>query len=206
MVRHRKILLVTSIAAALVIGGWFTYDAAYHWSDTRTTSPDPASVDAHLVDLINAPEFRFAWGDGGMGQYEVLVVSADGKADFTFPDGPHLPTPQNPEYIDFSWKRAQFIVDPATMKELRDLLAAVEYWKLNRSYTSDVMDGTQWCFRVDASGKRKLVYCSNYFPPQTVRLIQFVRQHILANQKVPMAAAIVIDEASARQAMNVFSD
>lgn len=117
---------------------------------SRPTSPagegtvdDPASADVDAVDLVGAPDFRFAYGDGsGWHGYNVLSVGADGTAVYTFfeyvPDTTAAGEPINQQ----QWRRAQFTLDAPTLAALRAELKQVDFWRLKKTYYNQ--RGSRW--------------------------------------------------------------
>jgi hypothetical protein len=143
----------------LLIGGGYAL-----WSIHRTGVPfvrtwtvdDPASRDADSVDWQNAPDFQFTWGDGsGWHGYDSVKMSASGKVTYVFRDSADR---------GWAWKRAEFTVDSLTVRDLRQLLKDVDYFRLKQAYHAAIEDGTQRFVKVEISGKRKGVYCTTTFP------------------------------------------
>lgn len=169
---------------------------------SRPTSPagegtvdDPASADVDAVDLVGAPDFRFAYGDGsGWHGYNVLSVGADGTAVYTFfeyvPDTTAAGEPINQQ----QWRRAQFTLDAPTLAALRAELKQVDFWRLKKTYyNSAVADGSQRWAKVEAGGKRKGVFWNNSFPDPAERLDAFVKQRILGRNRAAIDAAPTIE-------------
>ena len=146
------------------------------------TEDDPVSAEAGSVDLVNAADFQFTWGDGsGMYGYDVVKVTADGRVTYTFADPPNNAT---------KWKYAAFTLDAQTMTDLRKLLVGMDYFRLKKVYyDAGLADGTQRFVKVIASGKRKSVYCSNYFPSPVCDVQGFVEVRIIQPHSSEIAAA-----------------
>ena len=142
---------------------------------------DPIAIKVSTKELFNANDFTFVFGEGsGWHGYNVIRILPDGSCQYTFTHG----TPQ--------WRRAQFSIDAATGHELRKLLDDIDYFQMPMSYSSGVADGTQWFVKVYAAGKKKGVYCDNYFPAKIDQLRKFVAENILAPHKNTINNAPII--------------
>lgn len=191
--------LVALAVAFLTSGYWPSSDpfvATGVASDRSTTNPapfeppsfplagtedDPASADAPAVDLIGAPDFRFTFGDGsGWHGYDVLKVRANGGCQYTTHAVVSTTNPSGDVESKYQWRRAEFVLDPQTVADLRKLLKEIDFFRLKKAYYADVADGTQRWAKVEASGKRKGVYWNNHFPEDFERLHGFVKRQILA--------------------------
>jgi hypothetical protein len=144
------------------------------------------SAEAGSVDLINAPDFEFTCGDGsGMSGFSVLKVAADGRTSYVFMEygvGRQI------------WKYASFTVDPQTMAELRAMLQRGGYFRLKKSYTdTGIADGTQRFVKVIASGKRKGVWCDNYFPRAVEKIREFAERRIIRKHPAEIAGAVEVE-------------
>jgi hypothetical protein len=135
------------------------------------TDPETNPSRPTVQDILDASDFTLIVGEGsGWHGYDVIKVRADGTCEHTFNDqgGAGL-----------VWKRAAFTIDHATVLELRQLLVDIGYFNLPRAYHADVADGTQWVLQVSAAGKHKGVYCNNHFPPELIRISEFLRGRVL---------------------------
>jgi hypothetical protein len=158
------------------------------------TDDDPASADAGAVDLTGAPDFHFTFGDGsGLYGYDVLKVRADGTCRYTARGLVSTTNPSGDVESGYQWRRADFVLAPQTVTELRALLREIDFFRLKKAYHADVHDGTQRWAKVEASGKRKGVYWNNHFPEDFERLHQFVRQKVLAAHQPEILASRPID-------------
>jgi len=149
------------------------------------TKPDDVVI--RNGDLLDGQDFVFTMGVGsGMYGLDVFRVDDSGNASYTFSTG----------YDDW-WKR-DFQISPAEVVKLRRLLVEVEYGTMARAYHANVLDGTQWCIRVDVNGATKQVYCNNYFPEAAERLADAVRQDLLPPHDEELRAARRIFQSQAR--------
>jgi hypothetical protein len=74
--------------------------------------------------------------------------------------------------------------------DLRQLLASVDVFSLKKEYHLVGMeDGTQRFAKVEASGKRKSVYCDNSFPPPFEKIRAFVNDRIIVAHVSEISAA-----------------
>ncbi len=189
MTRRRAIPILITVAVAVLVGARVLTrskrDGNAYILDH--TVDDPAIADARSVDLINAPNFRFTFGDGsGMDGFDVLKIGPDGQCEYTFIN----PTERTGR---LQWKRTAFQVDAPTLANLRKLLVDVKFLEMKKEYHSNVEDGTQRWARVEASGKRKGVYWNNYFPADFMRIYDFVNQRIIGAHLVEVKDAKIIE-------------
>jgi len=203
MIRHRHNRRFVALIACYGVLGlvWATRGCVNSPSDSSNTETfpltrtvyDPASAYAGAVDLEGAVDFRLTMGDGsGWGGYNVIKVGADGRCEYTFfvlgretnSSGTAINTQQ--------WKRAEFTLEAQTLAELRKLLAEVNFFKLKKEYHANVADGTQRWIKVEASGKRKGVYCDNHFPLPFMRVRGFVIDNIIRAHLAEIGAARTI--------------
>ncbi|MCI0462569.1 MAG: hypothetical protein L0Z62_36935 [Gemmataceae bacterium] len=155
----------------------------------RQYEDEAAVIQPRRVDLLQAEDFAFAIGVGsGMYGLEVFRVDGSGQASYLF-RGEHG-----------WWWRAEFQVPPEAVGRLRRLLAEIDYFSLKRAYFADVVDGTQWCIRVDAAGVTGTVYCDNHFPVAAMRLARFVGEEILPEYEAELSKARRLRESDARHA------
>lgn len=172
-----------SLLLLLIVGGYAL------WSIHRTGVPfvrtwtveDPASRDADSVDWQHATDLRFTWGDGsGWHGYDSVKVFPNGNVVYVFRD-----------YAGrgWAWKRAEFTVDPLTVRDLLQLLRDVDYFRLKQAYHAAIEDGTQRFVKVEISGKRKGVYCNNNFPGEILRIKSFVEERVLGQHAHEIAQA-----------------
>ena len=56
-------------------------------------------------------------------------------------------------------------------------------------YNTGVADGTQRFVKVQVAGRRKGVYCNNFFPPTVEKLKSFIDDRVLTKQQAVIAAA-----------------
>jgi hypothetical protein len=86
------------------------------------------------------------------------------------------------------------------LSKLRAELNDVRYFSLQKSYRDpNVDDGTQWFVKVRVGNNKKGVYCDNAFPPEIVRLSEFVHREILEPRMPELASAPVVDADDARE-------
>lgn len=153
------------------------------------TEPDSPSARLSAADLLGAGDFEFRMGEGsGMYGYDVIKVGADGRCQYTALERTLTYDPVAKAYRRPGWRRADFTADPATVRDLRQLLADVGYGALPKGYHANVCDGTQWLVKAQAGGRRKGVYCNNHFPAEIIRLSAFVRDRIVAPHKAEIEA------------------
>jgi hypothetical protein len=203
MKRHRIIGWSTALALclgvvslALAVRGCGPRTDAYNTLNfpLSRTVDDPASADSGSVDLVGARDFRFIMGDGsGWHGYNVIKIGADGKSEYTFSYWVQGTDSNGSRIQTQHWKCAEFSVDAGTLAELRKLLAEVNFFKLKKEYDANVEDGTQRWIKVEASGKRKGVYCNNHFPQVFMRIYGFVNDRIIAAHPVEIGAAQEIE-------------
>jgi hypothetical protein len=204
--RRREILLIALLSACLVAaacwGGWqwffrvkvqnYVVGGLYIPTQPTRTVDDPASAYAGSVDLLNAPDFHFTMGDGsGWHGYDVVKVAADGSAEYTFLDPVPIIGPDGVRRQQ--WRHVEFTIDVPTMQGLRALLNDIGYFHLKKEYHADIQDGTQQWLKVEASRRKKGVYCNNYFPPEVQRVRGFVQQRIFDPHAAEIGAAKPID-------------
>lgn len=131
-------------------------------------------------------------GEGsGWHGYDVLRIAATGEARYTFAklDGQRT-----------VWRGAEFRVDKPMLAKLRATLNDTKYFSLRSAYRDpDVADGTQWFVKVRIGEKEKVVVCDNAFPPEVVRLSQFVHDEILDPRLREFANAPEIDAQAAKE-------
>jgi hypothetical protein len=194
MKMRRKRAISASLIVLLLLGlvghlrGWFTSENIEAQTQAFRenhlpfkTEDDPASKDASGLDFLTAQGLVFTWGDGsGLRGYDVVKVRPDGTVIYTF-------QPRNA-----TWKRAQFTIDAPTQQALRQLLKDIDYWRLKKAYYASVADGTQRFVKVEAAGKRKAIYCSNYFPAEVIRIKQFVEARIISANSAAVGRAVPI--------------
>ena len=179
--RKSSLILILLLVPVVWYGIW----SSYHTTEKFTrmwTVDDPASADARNIDWKNESDFIFTWGDGsGWEGYDTVKLRSDGTVAYVFRD--------HTRSSEWKWKRPQFSLEGDTVRELRDLLAAIDYFSLKQQYHAAIMDGTQRFVKVEISGKRKGVYCNNNFPIEILRIKSFVEKRILAVHSVQIALA-----------------
>jgi hypothetical protein len=190
------VLLISCAAIATLLGAWTwharrTADPAYDGDHLPAkTVDDPVSADAASVDLIGATDFHFTFGDGsGWHGFNVVKVGPDGRCEYTFFTYGNSDDPETPALRVQKWRRAGFTLDPRTLAALRKRLADIDFFRLKKAYHANVYDGTQRFAKVEASGKRKGVYCDNHFPLPFQRPHAFVNERIIAVHPTEIAAA-----------------
>jgi hypothetical protein len=170
--------------------GWAppAYPAEHaHW-----TKDEPNPPDLTEAQLLEADDFAFAMGVGsGWHGLSVFRMNAAGTASYVFPTDNGTRTGQ--------WWRAEFQLAPEEVVRLRRFLQEVNYLSLKRYYHANVMDGTQWCIRVDSAGVTRKVYCNNSFPDAAVRLAEFIGQEVLPAHKASIQKARRISEEVSRR-------
>jgi hypothetical protein len=143
------------------------------------TTSDPVPLLFSDSELLSAADFSFTFGEGsGRHGYNVVKVRPDDTCQYTF--------------LDPQWRRAEFSLDHQTAVDLRQLLMEVDFFTLKRSYHGGVQDGTQWFVNVTASGKKKGVYCDNYFPSKVERIRHFVEKRIIEKHRLVIDKAAII--------------
>jgi hypothetical protein len=136
---------------------------------------DLSSPRLQTADILRADDFAFTMGIGsGKDGLDVFRVDHAGNASYVFS-------------ADGDWWKTEFTLPKDSLLQLRKLLIEIDYLSLKRAYHAALVDGTQWCIRVDASGLTKKVYCNNYFPEAAVRLASWVRQQLLLSDGVDVA-------------------
>jgi hypothetical protein len=158
------------------------------------TVDDPVSADADSVDLVAAKDFQFTIGDGsGLYGYNVLKLGGDGNCTYTFFEFVPDPDPKSEALNKYQWRRADFVVDAKTMADLRQALVDADFFRLKKEYHApNIEDGTQRWAKVQASGKRKAVYCNNVFPTQFENIRGFVNERIIGTHTAEINAAKII--------------
>ena len=188
------------VIIALLGAGWWQRPSdqrrwrQWHQLPLARTVDDPASNAAELIDWAGARDFRFAMGDGsGWHGYNVLQIDGEGRCTYTFVELVAATDSRNTAASAQQWRRATFVLDAATLRNFRKLLRDVDFFRLKKEYHADIEDGTQRWARVEASGHRKTVYCSNFFPPAFLRISRFVSERIVATQGEAITAAETIN-------------
>lgn len=196
---RRRLLILFVALTVLATGGAFLwsflqkpetipYDA---WITRRDRSfplarTEPNNVAIRNDDLLNADDFVFAMGVGsGMHGLHVFQVDASGSASYVFSTG-----------RDRWWKQ-DFRIPSEQVVNLRQLLIEVDCGSMARAYHADVIDGWQWCIRIDVNGTTKKVYCNNFFPEAVQRLADFVRTDMLLRHDGELRSARRIHHSSA---------
>jgi hypothetical protein len=146
---------------------------------------------ANTVNVMGASDFKFSMGDGsGWHGYNTIKVCADGKCQYVFVDRRGL-----------SWRRGDFVVDPRTLRELRELLVEIDFFRLKETYHDpNIADGIQRWAWVEAYGMHKSVYCNNRFPEPFQELYTFVQKKVIRPHEEELQNAPMIDQQEARQA------
>jgi hypothetical protein len=184
-------------ATSLFLGGvavvWGAWGCDTLWWNQHTVD-DPVSAEADTVDLVGAPDFHFTMGDGsGLGGFNVIKIGADGRCEYAFFELVQGKDAKGSPVLNLQWKRAEFTLDAKTLAEFRGMLAEVNFFAMKKEYiATNILDGTQRFAKVVASGKRKAVYCSNYFPPRFERIRVFVNDKIIAAHPAEIGAAKMI--------------
>ncbi len=143
-------------------------------------------------EKLDYGDFAFVLGEGsGWHGYDVLRIAATGECWYTF---------AKLEGDKTVWRGAEFRVDEAALAKLRAELNEVRYFSLEDTYRDpNVDDGTQWFVKVRVGNNKKGVYCDNAFPPEIVRLSEFVHQEILEPRMDQFASAPVVNAEDARE-------
>ena len=162
------------------------------------TEDDPISAVADSVDLLRAPDFTFGmWvGSAHYGELDTIKIAADGQCRYVFQGI----APASGAAIDARWRRAEFVIDPKTLADLRKLLVDIDFFELKRVYRANVADGTQAWALVQASGLQKGVYCDNHFPKKFQKLHMFVVNQVIRPHRTDLLNAPVIELREARHA------
>lgn len=133
---------------------------------------DKAPLTAGRFNVLASKRLRFAFGRGsGRDGFDTLVVDESGKAEYLFRgkgDRRH------------SWRLTHYTIKPADLLLLRMVLSAIGYASMHRSYHADMHDGSQSFVKVEADGKKKGVYCDNYFPKRIRMLALFVHEQLIS--------------------------
>lgn len=196
--------VICAVICAVAIMAWLgsakpriiPYDAwsvrERHSFPLSNVTDDSSPPKIRRADIQESSDFLFTIGVGsGMFGLDIFGVSSSGKASFIFSTAPD------------EWWKAEFEVAPAHITRLRQLLVEVDYPSLKRAYHADVVDGTQWCMRLDVAGVAKHVYCDNHFPEPARRLARLVGSEILPAHEATIKKARRIGAESARRASDV---
>jgi hypothetical protein len=147
------------------------------------TEADKDSYSETSKGLLAANDFVFVLGQGsGWHGYNVLRIDSDGHCEFTY----------GGEQTG-KWKRASFALSSDELVALKSQLIELNLFASNRAYLSDVHDGTQWFVKLQANGRHKAIYCSNYFPAEVVKLSRFLADKILPQHKSEIDVAATIE-------------
>ena len=143
-------------------------------------------------EKLHHGDFAFVLGEGsGWHGYDVLRIAATGEARYTF---------AKLEGSRTVWRALEFRVDKAKMAELRATLNEQKYFSLEAEYRNpEVQDGTQWFVKVRIGDRKKGVYCDNEFPPEIVRISEFVHREIIDPRQRELAGAPEIDADDAKE-------
>ncbi len=143
-------------------------------------------------EKLDYGDFSFVMGEGsGWHGYDVLRIAATGEARYTF---------AKVEGQRTVWRAAEFVVEKPMLARLRATLNDTKYFSLRSTYQdADVADGTQWFVKVRIGDSRKGVFCDNAFPPEIVRLSEFVHAEILDPRLREFASAKEIDREAATE-------
>jgi hypothetical protein len=169
----RKFSAISIIGAGVVIV-LIASLAIFVWTriSPYQTEDDPANFPAGTTSSIeNAKDFLFILGQGsGWHGYDVLKVDDNGTCEATF-GGERTG----------KWRRAKFSLTSNELTQLQKKLVELDVFALKRAYhNTSICDGTQWFLKIQGGGKRKAVYCNNYFPSVMTNLSNFVEQQIKA--------------------------
>jgi hypothetical protein len=167
----------------------------------KNSEDDPISAFAGSVDLVGAPDFAFRMRFGsGLHGHNTIKIAADGRCKFVFYTRELVTEPDGSTAIDQKWRRIEFTIDQKTLKDLRKLLAEIDFFRLKKYYASDAQDGTQREVWVQASGMQKSVYCHMHFPNRFQKVYTFVIEKLIRPREQDLADAPVIDIAEVRRA------
>jgi hypothetical protein len=128
---------------------------------------DPASYPDTAQALADARDFALVLRQGSyfLRRFDVLEIDADGQATLT---------------IGASQQRAAFRLSAGELDRLKKMLILIDALHLERAYSANAADGSQWLLDVTASGKKKSVRFDNHFPAKAILLSEFLRKEILA--------------------------
>jgi hypothetical protein len=131
------------------------------------TEQDVAWSDGSEFSLHPDDTFEFQFGQGsGWHGLNLLKVTADGRATYEY-------------QADRGWSRKTFVVGDRGLEHLVEKINALRIFGLPRAYHADVADGTQWCLLIKTGGRRKAIYCDNYFPAELRELAAFVHRDVV---------------------------
>jgi hypothetical protein len=137
-----------------------------------------------LLALDDTFEFQLGLGSGWHG-LNLMKISADGTAVYEYQTYP-------------GWSRKTFTVGRPGVERLVERINALKILGLHRAYHAHVADGTQWCLLIKTGGRRKAVYCDNYFPAEVRELATFVRRD-LVDPASSKAAPVAVPAWACRQ-------
>jgi|ERR1043165_2730444 hypothetical protein len=183
-------LLLLLVICPIAIDWWYAsgppptvsyeqWSAPPHYDFPLSESKDdPGEKVIRPEQILHSQDFLFSMGVGsGLSGLDVLRVNQTGTASYTFRTSE-----------EDCWTVTFQVSEPVVTK-LRQTLVQMKYLELKRSYHAAVIDGTQWCIRLEVDGISKAVYCDNYFPAVVGQLAEFVRDEILhPNEKKIMRA------------------
>lgn len=106
--------------------------------------------------LDQEKSFRIELGRGsGMHGLQTVRVEQDGTVTLArfkkFPD---------------EWKKTQFPIKPIAVAEIVKAVEKTGVMKLDRRYTAEIWDGTQWVLWIKQGDKEKSIYFDNKFPDE----------------------------------------
>jgi len=63
-----------------------------------------------------------------------------------------------------AWETATVSIDAEAVKRMAELIRDQGLLEMNLAYRANVVDGSQWIFRLDQGDKHKSIYFENFFP------------------------------------------
>ncbi len=130
--------------------------------------PDPAWAgpeDFHLR-LDDSFEFQLGLGSGLHG-LNLVKIFADGTASYVYETAG-------------GWNRKSFSVPRRDVERLVEKVNALRVFGLAQVYSDpNIEDGAQWCLLIKTGGRKKRVYCNNYFPGELQELAEFVHRMVV---------------------------
>jgi hypothetical protein len=184
--RLQRLRLSVLIAVAVVLGAFWcarqfqkSNTSANPWDGSKRspfgrTEDDPISAFAGSVDLIGAPDFALAIGYGGHSGHNAIRIGSDGRCRYIYLETVEVTKPDGRIGLEHRWRGRDFEVGRQPVTDLRKLLVEIDFFRLKSAYRGHVIDGAHGWATVQASGKRKRVYCINDSPEAIQKLFNFI--------------------------------
>ncbi|RCS44007.1 hypothetical protein DTL42_18665 [Bremerella cremea] len=191
--RIKTIFLLALILMSLLGGMLAISGQIVRWHDSSPLNVYPITSTLSNDAIVPAPSFVFFYVEGHFEiGFNMLRIDGNGEAKYLV----HVPI-KNPRSIE--QRLASFTLSEQELSDLGHALRDSNFANMPDGYSTGVVDGMYAGMHVLSQGKRKVVTCDDYFPPEFVALQGYLSQHILAPQQAVIDRAEPVSQQEIEQ-------